>query len=140
MRLEDLPFDFWFDRRVPGASETEIRKAEAALGRQLPSEFFKALTLRNGGVSNFSSYQRGSFSVPVPSFFSVEELVVADRRLTEFGTPDGIIAIAGGAHEWLGLDYRAGTVPSVVFQESEIGQLEVVSPSFEAFLEGLTED
>jgi len=140
MKLSDLELPFWFDVERRGASREQIEQFERDAGIDLPEEFRQALLLRDGGTSNYSSFQRGDYNVPIPAFFSIEALRRAEAGREAFGTPEGVIAIASGGHEWLGLDYRHGPVPRVVFQESEGSALEVVADSFEALLEGLMED
>jgi hypothetical protein len=103
-------------------------------------EFVKALKMQNGGVSVYSGFRRGDYYVPLPAFLSIEAILQAEERRAEFGTPSGVIAIASGAHEWLGLDYRTGDEPSVVFQESEEAVLEAVAQSFDDLLAGLVEE
>ncbi len=140
MKLEELELPFWFDRERPGASLEQLEQFEMDAGQTLPGELKEALLLRDGGVSNYSAFRRGDSHVPIPTLFSVEELRQAEARREVFGTPRGIIAIASGGHEWLGLDYRHGTVPKVVFQENEDSELEIVAESFEALLDGLVEE
>jgi hypothetical protein len=140
MKLRELELPFWFDARRAGASRDQIEQLEREAGVELPEEFRQALMLRDGGTSNYASFRRDDYQVPIPSFFTVEELRRAERHREELGTLRGIVAIAGGGHEWLGLDYRHGPVPTVVFQEDEDAPLEAVADSFEALLDGLTED
>jgi hypothetical protein len=140
MKLEDLQFPFWVESGRPGASAMDIQHAEASLGRRLPVELTKALRLQDGGVSVYSGFRRDDYYVPMPAFFSVEAILQAEARRSSFGTPDGVVAIASGAHEWLGLDYRASDEPSVVFQESDDDDIETVATSFEELLAGLVED
>jgi hypothetical protein len=139
MKLQELDLPFWSDDETEGAALEEIEAFEKRVGERLPEQLRQALLESNGGVSNYSSFQRGSFYVPVPAIFGVEELNQAEDMRSDFDTPAGIIAIASGGHEWLGLDYRQGSPPRVVFQESEQFAVEEVAESFEAFLEGLTE-
>ena len=140
MKLRDLELPFWFDAERPGASREQIEQLEKALGLALPDELRQALLLRDGGTSNYSSYQQGDCYIPIPAFLSVEELRRAEQHRERFDTPPGVLVIASGAHEWLGLDYRDKLVPSVVFQESEDSPLEIVAESFESLLDGLAED
>lgn len=140
MKLEDLEFPFWFDTERPGAPPEQIDELERAVGVALPQELRKALMLRDGGTSTYSSYQRDGGYIPIPSFFSVDDMRRSEQHREKFGTPSGILVIASGAHEWLGLDYRSGTAPHVVFQESEDSPLEIVADSFESLLDGLKED
>lgn len=140
MKLRDLEFPFWFDTERGGASHEQIEQFEKDAEIELPEEFRQALLLRDGGTSSYSSFQRGDYYVPIPAFFNVEALRRAEQNREEFGTPEGVVVIASGGHEWLGLDYRHGPVPKVVFQESEDSALEAVADSFEALLEGLMED
>jgi hypothetical protein len=140
VRLDELELGFWFDLEQPGASEKALERAERALGRRLPPEFARALRIRNGGVSNYSGFRRGDYYVPLPAFFSVEDLVRAEEHRVEFGTPAGVVAIASGGHDWLGLDYRMGGEPAIVYQETEDSDLEGVADSFEGLLDGLVEE
>ncbi|MGE0792113.1 MAG: SMI1/KNR4 family protein, partial [Sandaracinaceae bacterium] len=67
-------------------------------------------------------------------------MIKAERNRDMEGTPEGVVAIASGAHEWLGLDYRDGGEPKIVFQASDQEDLELVADSFEQLLDGLVED
>ncbi len=78
--------------------------------------------------------------VGLPAFFSLAELVDAFDNAELFETPDGLIAIGSGGHYWLGLDYRAGAEPAVIYQETEDADIECVAASFDEFLDGLVED
>ena len=140
MKLRDLVFPFWLDTERDGASREQIEQFEKEVGIKLPEEFRQALLLCDGGVSSYSAFQRGDYYVPIPPFFSVEALRRAEQNRDEFGTPERVVVIASGGHEWLGLDYRQGSVPKVVFQEDEESPLEMVADSFEVLLEGLMED
>ncbi|MFZ5891778.1 MAG: SMI1/KNR4 family protein [Myxococcota bacterium] len=140
MKLEDLQVPFWFDDERAGATQEQIEEFEREVQVNLPEEFRRALMLRDGGTSTYSSFQRDELFVPIPSFFSVDILRRSEKHRSLYGVPNGVIMIAGGAHEWLGLDYRQGPNPQIVFQESEDAPIEFVAESFEALLEGLTED
>lgn len=120
MRLKDLVFPFWLDSDRPGASLETIEQFERQVGCELPAAFKEALLLRDGGVSSYSEYRLADYRVPIPAFLSVEELCRAEENREVFGTPNGIIAVASGGHEWLGLDYRQGSEPKVVFQERRL--------------------
>lgn len=142
MKLEDLDVPFWFpsgSNRL-GASADAIDRAEHALGRRLPEELVKALRVQDGGVSTYSSFRRGDYQVPLPAFFSLEQVLSADANRAVFGTPQGLLAIASGGHDWLGLDYRNSREPSVVYQETEDSDIEFVANTFEELLDGLVED
>lgn len=136
------PLPFWFDEgaAVPGADAEALSELEAKVGQVLPKELYGLLLVRDGGVSNYGAFSRTGVRIPVPAFFSVEEIGAAFRSSEFFGTPKGVLAIGGGAHEWLGLDYRDGAEPSVVFQDHEEAPLEFVAHSFSEFLGGLQED
>jgi hypothetical protein len=134
-RDESRPF--WLRRGPHGASPDAIAAAEARMGVQLPAAFKDLLLRQDGGVSRHGAYCVGERSVPLPGFFHVATLVSSFEAADAFGTPRGIVAIASGGHDWLGLDYRSGGAPSVVYQVSEDGELEVVAASFEDFLAGL---
>lgn len=140
MKLSELEHPFWIDRDRAGASMDAIERLERDMGHALPHELVQALLLRDGGVSAYSSFQHGDVYVPLPAFFAVEELRQAWEQRDELGTPAGVVAIAAGGHEWMGLDYREGPDPKVVFQEDEDSPLELVAESFEALLDGLAED
>lgn len=137
MRLDELQFPFWIESGRSGASEADIWHAEELLRRRLPGEFAKALSIQDGGVSTYSGFRRGDYYVPLPAFFSVDAMLQAEQRRRSFGTPDGVVAIASGADEWLGLDYRSSDEPRVVFQESSEKEIETVADSFEHLLAGL---
>lgn len=94
---------------------------------------------RDGGVSNYTAFHVGEVYVSLPSMFGVDMIVDAFNSAHHFGTPKGVVAIGSSAHSWLGLDYRHGTEPRVVHQESEDSDLEVVAESFDAFVAGLVE-
>ena len=113
MKLNELQFPFWVDMMRHGASLEQIEQFESEIGEKLPEELKEALLLRDGGVSSYSSFQREDYYVPSPPLFSIDELRQAEARREEFGTPRGIIAIASGGDEWLGLDYRGGPVPKI---------------------------
>jgi hypothetical protein len=140
MKLGELEFPFWFDETRAGATREQIEQFEREARVDLPEEFRQALMLRDGGTSAYSSFQGDGRYVPVPAFFSVEALRRAERHRSEYRIPQGVIIIASGGHEWLGLDYREGPKPKVVFKESEDSPLETVADSFEAWLDGLRED
>ncbi len=140
MRIDELPYGFWIANGRPGASEARIRAAETLVGWPLPSELAKALLKQDGGVSVYSGFRRMEYYVPLPPLLSVDEILAAHRSRGQFGTPDGILAIAAGAHEWLGLDYRLGTAPAIVFQETDEHEIEHVANSFDEYLAGLVED
>ena len=144
MKLHELIFPFWINRNRAGASPEDITQLEREIGVALPEELRQALMLRDGGVSVYSSYRRGDLCVPVPAFLRVAELRAAERhRHTSdvlAGVPRGVLVIASGGHEWLGLDYRRGSPPSVVFREDDDAPIESVAETFEHWLDGLTED
>lgn len=139
MKRDDLPFPFWIPSQRLGASQGAAEKAELELSRTLPAELKRLLRDQDGGSSQYSGYANGHLYVPLPPFFSLAEIIEAERVRERFGTPDGIVAIASGAHEWLGLDYRLSTEPTVVFQ-SEDNDIESIASSFEELLAGLVED
>jgi hypothetical protein len=130
---------FWIDCDEPPASTDEIARAEAHIGRELPAAYKRLLREQNGGVSNYT-YRVGDVSVPLPAFFSVSMVVGAFDNAALHETPDGIIAIAGGGHDWLGLDYRRGSSPAVIYQEDEDAEIEHVAASFDDLVAGLVVD
>lgn len=74
MKLEDLEFPFWFDTDRPGAAREQIDELEREVGFALPEELRKALMIRDGGTSSYSSYQRDDSYIPLPSFLSVDDM------------------------------------------------------------------
>ena len=134
MKLEALEFPFWFDADRPGAAREQIDELEREVSFALPEELRKALMIRDGGTPSYSSYQRDDSYIPLPSFLSLDDMRRSAQHCEQFGTPAGILVIASGAHEWLGLDYRHGAAPHVVFQEREDSPLELVADSFESLL------
>ena len=90
-------------------------------------------------MSNYEAYSRNDLYVPLPQFFSVGTIHSAFDASGHFGTPDGVVAFASGGHEWLGLDYRNGSNPSVVFQVDDEPLVEIAA-TFDEFLEGLVEE
>lgn len=90
------------------------------------------------GVSAYGGFCRGEVSIPLPAFFSVELLLQAEAQRLDFNTPAEMVAIASGAHDWLGLDYRnPGGEPRIVYQEDEDSEIEDVAASFAELLGGL---
>lgn len=139
MDVDALDPPFWFPGGA-GASEEQLREAEKRLGRKLPSAYRTLMGHQDGGTSQYSSFQRGELYVPLPSFFTLTQVVEAEERRESWGTPKGVIVIGSGAHEWLGLDYRDGAEPAVVYQEAEDSDIEDVALDFDALLSGLSED
>ncbi len=136
------PLPFWFDDGSPakGASAGSIAAFEEHTGKALPVSLKRLLLERDGGVSNYEAYHVDERCVPLPAFFSIETMTRSFDTAHHFGTPDGVIAVASGAHDWLGLDYRTSHKPSVVFQEHEDAPLQWIANSFDDFLEGLGEE
>lgn len=141
MTKDEEPLPFWLDDGTPcaGASREEIAAAETYTGRTLPPALTELLLQRDGGVSYYA-FHVDDLYVPLPGLFSVSMIVNSFDVAAQFGTPDGVIAIAGGGHSWLGLDYRADTDPAVVYQESEDDDLQTIAGSFGDFLAGLVEE
>lgn len=130
---------FWFPESA-GATRDQLARLEMTLGVVLPAEYRDLMTEQDGGTSQFSGIAIGEEYFPLPSFLSVDLVLEAHARRTYWGTPEGVVVIGTGAHDWLGLDYRAGTPPSVVYQEDEDAELELVATTFLELLEHLSED
>jgi hypothetical protein len=140
MKIADLDPPFWLEPDEPAATRQMISDAESRLGCRFPSEYVDAMLLQNGGVSSYAGYRKGDYFVPLPALLSLDAVISAFDGAERWGTPSGIVVVATGAHEWLGFDYRTGQEPSIVYQEAEDAELEVVANSFAEFVAGLTED
>lgn len=142
MTPDEEPLPFWFDDGSPakGASLTSISAFEEHIGKSLPASLKRLLLERDGGVSNYEAYHVGELYVPLPAFFSVDTMTRSFDVARHFGTPEGVIAMASGAHDWIGLDYRTSDEPAVVAQAHEDAPLERVAGSFDEFLAGLVEE
>ena len=116
MAINEQPLPFWFDDGSPsrGAAQTEIATLEQHCGHRLPASFRALLLERNGGVSNFDAFHVGEVYARVSTFFDVETITRSFDTADQFGTPDGVLAIASGAHDWIGLDFRQAGEPTVV--------------------------
>ena len=139
---DDSKLPFWFDDGLPtsGASENELALLESMIGERLPPALRDLLAVRNGGVSNFAAFVVGETRVPLPALFSVMEISASVANSESFGTPDGVVAFGGDGDDWVGLDYRQGRVPEVVYQEHDDAPLEVVASSVDELLAGLVEE
>lgn len=137
--------EFWFGSG-PGASEEDLSATEAYVGHRLPPLLRQLLLERDGGVSNFSAFEDGDEYFPLPPLFGVSSTAAADtissafRVGLHFGVPTGVVPFAGMGHSWMGLDYRQGDDPSVVYRQEEETAVELVARTFEAFLAGLIEE
>jgi hypothetical protein len=140
MTHDNVRLSFWYGKEEKGASAEEIARAETHIGHAFPASFRRLLFEQDGGVSSYSAYQAGERDVSLPAFFSLSTLVSSFDVADVFGTPKNVIAIASSGHSWLGLDYRAGGVPSVVYQETEDDEIESLATSFDEFLVGLVRE
>ena len=130
--------------RPAGATLEEIAQTEGFIGHRLPAAFRDLLLIQNGGVSNYTDFERDGECYPLFPVFSADvragygSLAAAFRVREAFDVPDDVVPFAGEGHAWLGLDYRAGAVePSVVFFCSEDSGLEAIASSFHELLQGL---
>jgi hypothetical protein len=126
--------------------------AEESLGVQLPPEYLALLRIQNGG------YTRGFIHpmtqpttwaedhVPLhdlagividPSITTAQNLLDTTYLTEEWGLPPRQALLSGDGHWWISLDYRRGSIPSVVWLDVEIGEDLQIAPTFAAFLKGL---
>ena len=135
---------FWF-RQERGASAESLDACERYLGVELPRELRRLLALQDGGVSNYTGFEKAGVYVPVLPFLSADPAtsgstyVTADRLRRESGVPSGVVVFAAEGHAWLGLDYRNGDCPSVVYADDAGQPIEVVASTFDEFLAHLVE-
>ena len=143
---DEGPLPFWFGDNRPAATEAQIDDCERHIGRSLPAELRRLLLVQDGGVSNFAGFEDGERYFPVFPIFGAGGATRTDTLMRAFdqrrvdGVPDGIIMIAGEGHSWLGLDYRVGVEPAVVFRQTDEDLIEVVARTFAEFLAGLIEE
>ena len=142
MTINEETLPFWFDDGLPkgGASHECLSEFERHTGKALPASLKRLLHERDGGVSNYEAYRRGSLYVPLPAFFNMETMTRSFDTSEWFNTPDGVVAIGSGAHDWLGLDYREPGRVGVVYQEHEDAPIQRIADSFQEFLDGLVEE
>lgn len=136
---------FWF-RIERGASEDASFAVEQALGISLPAELKALLSQQDGGVSNFTGFEKDGAYYPVLPFLSVDPkhsgdtLITAQRVRDSFGVPAGVYVFAADGHAWMGLDYRAKSgAPSIVYSGDAGETVELVADDFEEFLAHLVE-
>jgi hypothetical protein len=143
-RSNDTTSDFGMPK--PPATTADLAGTEAHIGYRLPEELRELLMIQDGGVSQYSFAVDGGRCYPVPAILRANGTGFGTiRGAYDFGddgrVPAGVVVIATGGHDWLGLDYRKrADRPSVVYQEDEDAEIEEVAESFAQFLGMLSED
>ncbi len=141
--IDRLARDFWFRSiaRQPAlpVSNADLDSVQRELGLILPDFYRRVMSLENGGTSNYVSFERGEYYVPIPCFDSLEMVASGyEANPEEDGIPEGILVIGSNGHDFLGFDYRENpSRPAVVYREDYDSGIEQVSRSIDEFLSGL---
>ena len=138
---------FWFTDDAKGATQVELDAAERYIGFRLPISFRKLLQKQNGGISNYSGCENGSEYFPMLPIMGVSVNQTSDTLMSahdvqaSFGAPANVVVFSAMGHAWFGLEYQEkDREPSIVYRDGIDQPILRVAPSFDHFLQYLTED
>lgn len=147
--------DFWGSNYYshPPLTEDMIIAAEKSLNVKLPGLFIELLKIQNGGYTRgyaFPMTEKTTWAenhVPLLELFGIvtdEDILTGQNILdseyiaNEWGLPEKQILLAGDdGHWWITLDYRKGSIPSVLWIDVECNEDIHIASSFEEFISGL---
>jgi hypothetical protein len=164
-RFDDVAASFWgegpYGVLEPLTTEA-VEDAEKTLGVTLPLELVELLRRQNGGPV---ADEWSACPTDVPTSWSPDHVAFdhvfgigpgiagragsKDLRITlldspylieEWGLPSSVVLVSGGAHCWIGLDYRtcgSSGSPSVVWLDDEFKTEVTLADSFRSFVERL---
>lgn len=139
----------------PPLTDEMIERAEAVLGRSLPSSYVDLMRRCNGGylrhscvaTSRPTSWAHDHVSVEsilgIPAiddngrFGTGAGVLCTPYMISEWGIPADVVLLDGDGHTWTALDYRAASEPdepSVVWLDVELGDELTIASSFSEFL------
>ena len=72
-------------------------------------------------------------------FLGADSIIHAFDLRDSFDIPQGVIVFSAMGNAWLGLDYRAGVSPSVLYGDADYSTMETIAASFDEFLGNLVE-
>lgn len=140
---DERSLSFWSEV-VVGATEESIQNAESYVGQRLPDSLRTLLKVQDGGVSNYGACVSQGERYPVLPLLGVSatasgSIVRAFDLMDSFDVPREVVVFAAMGNAWLGLDYRSGPVPSVLYGDVDYATTNTIAENFDEFLKNLVE-
>lgn len=134
--------------KPPKLTSKDVELAEATFGVKLPKSYIKLLKKQNGGYLKTDAVRVGFANddgegyILLDSLYGIqpeEGIMETEYYKNEWGiTKDSIIIIAGNGHSFVALDYEGtNTDPKVIFIDTETSQTELISHSFDEFIDAM---